>query len=189
MKVDLDGVRHAYQLCFVRSPWAFLTRLPLDQQCGENWQQGPYQQFAGDPVHDLPAQLLTVAFDGPLYTPDAGRNRGSHSVLEINTGLVPWLRTEPYTGGRPLHIMAGASLESLVTLIDLAGGQVYVPLSWGSLPDVSSTIEYPPAPNRYQVSRLKPFKAVEAKRASIRKHAVLLSVTRIVPPPTRRPSA
>jgi len=45
----------------------------------------------GTPSHHLPDQLLTVAFDGPLYTPDTGYDSGSHSVLEINAGLVPWL--------------------------------------------------------------------------------------------------
>jgi hypothetical protein len=32
LTVNLDGVRHAYGLCFVRIPWAYFTCLPLDQQ-------------------------------------------------------------------------------------------------------------------------------------------------------------
>jgi hypothetical protein len=36
LKANLDGVRVTYSLCFVRAPWAFLTRLSLDQQWGEN---------------------------------------------------------------------------------------------------------------------------------------------------------
>jgi hypothetical protein len=138
LKANLDGVRVTYRLCFVRAPWAFLTRLSLDQQWGENWQHSPYQQFAGTPSHHLPDQLLTVAFDGPLYTPDTGYDNGSHSVLEINAGFVPWLRAESYAGGPPLHIMAGATLESFVTSVELAGGQVYVPLGWGIQPGMSS---------------------------------------------------
>ena len=138
LKADLNGVRDTYRLCFVRAPWAFLTRLTLDQQWGENWQHSPYEQFAGTPSHHLPDQLLTVAFDGPLYTPDTGYDSGSHSVHEINAGLVPWLRAESYASGPPLHIMAGATLESFVTSVELAGGQVYVPLGWGIQPGISS---------------------------------------------------
>ena len=38
-------------------------------------------------------------------------------------------------------IMAGATLESFVTSVELAGGQVYVPLGWGILPGISSLAE------------------------------------------------
>jgi hypothetical protein len=132
--VNLDGVRHAYRLCFVRTPWAFLTRVPLDQQWGEYWERAPYQESAGDPYDDAPDQILKVAFDGPLFTPDAGRDGPARSVLDINAGRSPWLRTESYAGGPPLHIMAGVTLESFVISIELAGGCVYVPVGWGVLP-------------------------------------------------------
>ncbi|MGF6300262.1 hypothetical protein OKW42_003592 [Paraburkholderia sp. WC7.3d] len=69
LTADLDGVRHAYGLCFVRAPWAYFTRVPLDQQWGDGWERVPYEQHAGVPYDDMPEQILTVAFDGPLYPP------------------------------------------------------------------------------------------------------------------------
>jgi hypothetical protein len=132
--VNLDGVRHAYRLCFVRTPWAFCTRVPLDQQWGEYWERAPYQESAGDPYDDAPDQILKVAFDGPLFTPDAGRDGHIRSVLDINAGQTPWLRTESYAGGLPLHIMADVTLESFAISVELAGGCVYVPLGWGVPP-------------------------------------------------------
>jgi len=55
-------------------------------------------------------------------------------VLEINRDHVPWLRTESYTGEPPLHLIAGATLESFVQAVDLAGEHAYAPLGWGILP-------------------------------------------------------
>ena len=40
LTTDLDDVRHVYGLCFVRAPWAYFTRLPLDQQWGDGWERG-----------------------------------------------------------------------------------------------------------------------------------------------------
>ena len=131
---NLDGVRHAYRLCFVRAPWAFFTRLSLECQWGDGWETTPYEHCAGNPYDDCADQILRVAVDGPLITPDAGRNGRSLSVLEINRDGVPWLRTENYAGKLPVHIAAGATLESFVESVDLAGGHVSVPLGWGILP-------------------------------------------------------
>ncbi|CAE6761372.1 hypothetical protein R75483_03574 [Paraburkholderia domus] len=50
MIANLDGVRHAYGLCFVRAPWAYFTRLTLDQQWGDGWERVPYEQHAGPPL-------------------------------------------------------------------------------------------------------------------------------------------
>jgi hypothetical protein len=55
-------------------------------------------------------------------------------VLDINAGQTPWLRTESYAGGLPLHIMADVTLESFAISVELAGGCVYVPLGWGVPP-------------------------------------------------------
>jgi hypothetical protein len=130
---NLDGVRHAYGLCFVRAPWAYFTRLPLDQQWGDGWERTPYEQHAGAPYDDGPAQILTVAFDGPLYPPNAGYDGTMHSVIEINRGDAPWLRTQDFIGNAPIHIMAGVTLESFVEQVELAGGRVFAPLGWGAL--------------------------------------------------------
>lgn len=139
-EVNLNGVRDIYRLCFVRSPWAYFTRLPLDRQWGDNWDASPWQLHAGTPYYDRAAQILKVAFDGELYTPDEGRNARSCSVLEINSGFAPWLRTESYVEARPLDIMAGVTLRHFVELIDEAGGTVYAPLGWSELPALSDEV-------------------------------------------------
>lgn len=133
LTADLDGVRHAYALCFVRAPWAYFTRLPLDQQWGDCWEIAPYEKHAGTPYDDSPDQILTVAFDGPLLAPDVGYDGKPLSVNEINRGAVPWLRTQNYVGNAPVHIMAGVTLASFVASVELAGGHVFGPPGWGSV--------------------------------------------------------
>jgi hypothetical protein len=133
LTTDLDAVRHAYGLCFVRAPWAYFTRLPLDQQWGDGWERAPYEKQAGLPYEDAAQQILTVAFDGPLLPPDAGYDGRERSVNEINCGDAPWLRTQDFISNAPIRISAGVSLEQFVELVELAGGHVYAPLSWGSL--------------------------------------------------------
>jgi hypothetical protein len=149
MNADLDGVRHAYGLCFVRAPWAYFTRLPLDLQWGDGWERVPYQQHAAAPYTDSPEQILTVAFDGPLYTPDRGYDDKERSVNEINRGEVPWLRTQSFVSNAPIHIMAGVTLDSFVGQVELAGGHVFAPLGWGALrlePDVRAAASNTPTP-------------------------------------------
>jgi len=133
MSVNLDGARSAYKLCYVRSPWAYFTRLPLDVQWGDHWELSPCGVQTGAPYNDSLDQILKVAFDGPLFAPDQGRNARSLSVLDINRGEAPWLRTESFFGGRPIHIPAGATLDTFLESVELAGGQVYAPLGWGDL--------------------------------------------------------
>lgn len=132
LSADLDGVRHVYGLCFVRAPWAYFTRLPLDQQWGDGWERAPYERNAGVPYDDAPDQILKVAFDGPLYPPDAGYDGKPRSVNDINCGGAPWLHTQDFFGNAPIHIAAGASLEQFVSQVELAGGRVFAPLGWGS---------------------------------------------------------
>ncbi len=133
MTANLEGVRHAYGLCFVRAPWVYFTRLTLDQQWGDGWERVPYEQHAGPPYADSHERILTVAFDGPLYTPDLGYDSKERSVNEINRGEMPWLRTQSFVGNAPIHIMAGVTLESFVEQVELAGGHVFAPLGWGAL--------------------------------------------------------
>ncbi|MFP4894887.1 hypothetical protein [Paraburkholderia sp. EG304] len=130
---NLDGVRGAYALCFVRTPWAYFTRLPLDRQWGDGWERAPYERHARPPYEDAAHQILTVAFDGPLLTPDTGDDARALSVNEINRGDAPWLRTQNDVGNAPVLIVAGVSLERFVELVELSGGRVFAPLGWGAL--------------------------------------------------------
>ena len=146
---NLDGARNRYRLCFVRTPWAYFTRLPLERQWGDRWECAPYQTYAGNPYDDELNQILTVAYDGLLFTPDKGIDGIVCSALDINVGHAPWLRTESYMGGPPLQIMAGATLESFVEMVELAGGHVFAPIGWADLGDAcgGSAPAAEPSPN------------------------------------------
>ncbi len=141
---NLCGVRDRYRLCFVRTPWAFFTRLPLERQWGDRWEIAPYQAYAGDPYDDSPDQILMLAYAGPLFTPDKGIDGIVCSALDVKVGKVPWLRTESYAGGPPLKVMAGATLETFVQTVELAGGSVFAPLGWADLGDSQCTASQPP---------------------------------------------
>lgn len=132
MRVDLSSVQANYRLCFVRTPWACFTRLPLDRQWGDRWECAPYAPQAGLPYADEPGQILKLAFDGPLLAPDASSYAQPCSVQQINDGRLPWLRTAGYFGGEPVFVMAGATPQQFAELIELAGGTVYVPLGWAA---------------------------------------------------------
>ncbi|MFX1764972.1 hypothetical protein PWP93_20765 [Paraburkholderia sp. A1RI-2L] len=133
-RVDLTAVQETYRLCYVHAPWAYFTRVPLDQQWGDHWERSPYTSEAGLPYGGEPDQILKVAFDGPLLTPETGEHAHPYSVQEINDRRAPWLRTDSYFGGPPVHIMAGATLQHFTERVELAGGTVYAPVGWGQLP-------------------------------------------------------
>jgi hypothetical protein len=130
---NLSGVHSIHGLCFVRAPWAYFTRLPLAQQWGDRWEIASCKGPAGAPYSDSPDQILTVAFDGPLLMPDKAYDGRLRSVMEINCGKVPWLRTHGFGDVAPIQIMAGATLESFVKSVELAGGHVFAPFAWGAL--------------------------------------------------------
>jgi len=135
-RVDLSAVQSVYRLCYVRPPWAWFTRIPLDRQWGEHWERAPYMRESGLPYSDAADQILKVGFDGPLLGPEEGEHAHPYSVQEINMKLAPWLRTQSYLGGPTIHIMAGVTLRRFTELVELAGGMVYAPLGWGELPKV-----------------------------------------------------
>ena len=120
LRVDLGGVGDNYRLCFVQGPWAYFTRIGLDHQWGDGWDKAPYQFHAHTPYDGSPDQILKVAFDGPLFPPEAGLNGHSLSVLAVNAGVSPWLRTESYFHGTQIHNMAGVTLLRFIELIELS---------------------------------------------------------------------
>ncbi|MBB3261917.1 hypothetical protein F4827_006791 [Paraburkholderia bannensis] len=133
-RVDLSAVQNAYGLCYVRTPWAWFTRIALDRQWGERWEHAPYMRESGLPYADEPDQILKLGFDGPLLGPEEGAHAHSYSVQEINARKTAWLRSENYFGGVPIHIMSGVTIQRFTELVELAGGMVYAPLGWGQLP-------------------------------------------------------
>ncbi|WP_028219896.1 hypothetical protein [Paraburkholderia oxyphila] len=136
-RVDLTAVQETYRLCYVCTPWAYFTRAPLDQQWGDHWERAPYTSVAGLPYGGEPDQILKVAFDAALLTPETGEHAHPFSVQEINDRRAPWLRTDSYFSGPTVHIMAGATLQRFTELVELAGGAVYAPVGWGQLPEPS----------------------------------------------------
>jgi hypothetical protein len=131
--INLHDANGGYKLCFVRAPWAYFTRLPLDQQWGDGWERAPYNKEAGAPYDEVPGQILTVAFEGPLDTPDVEGNGNIPSVIAINHGETPWLYTDAFVSKIPIRIMGGDSLQSFVEQVERAGGRVFAPSSWGAL--------------------------------------------------------
>ncbi|WP_321845171.1 hypothetical protein [Paraburkholderia bannensis] len=140
-RVDLSAVQDVYRLCYVRTPWAWFTRIALDQQWGERWERGPYTSESGLPYADEPDQILKLGFDGSLLSPEEGAHADTYSVQDINAKKTAWLHTENYFGGFPIRIMAGVSLQRFTELVELAGGMVYAPLGWGQLPTLHLTLD------------------------------------------------
>ena len=132
-------------LCYVEKPWAYFTTQPLRNQCGDDWEDSLYQYNSGPPYEwqptirkenskgervDIPNperewEIVKIAFDGPFEAPsDCYPN--SFSVREINTGIVPWLKTAKYECDvEDIKIFPGVTLSIFVELIYKAGGKVY----------------------------------------------------------------
>jgi hypothetical protein len=121
-------VRPVFRLCYVDGPWAwFTTRDPFTEQWGDDWNDAPYQDNAGDPNEWRPDRgvpeyrLLKVAYDGPLYTPaDRGLSR---SVQEINETGLPWLLSQ-YVPAE-VEILGGALFHEFERTVRQVGGRVY----------------------------------------------------------------
>jgi hypothetical protein len=56
------------------TPGAFFTRLPPGCQWSDRCEVAPYERCARAPYDDSLDQILKIAFDGPLATPDAARD-------------------------------------------------------------------------------------------------------------------
>ena len=99
-----------YGLCFVRAPWAYFTRLPLDQQWGDGWERAPYEQHAG-PYPTVGAADPDRRLRRAAVFADLGYDGKERSANEINRGDAPWLRTQDFVGNAPVQIMAGVTLD------------------------------------------------------------------------------
>ena len=122
-------MRPVFRLCYVDGPWAwFTTRDPFTKQWGDDWNDAPCQDNAGDPYEWRPDRgvpeyrLLKVAYDGPLRTP-TGRGL-SHSVQEINETGIPWLLTES-TAPAEIAVRGGATFPVFEQAVRWSGGRVY----------------------------------------------------------------
>lgn len=129
--LNLDAV-----LCFVRGSEAYFTTQKLEDQWGDDWNDRPYEYNAGYPYDDYENpprwKILNVFFEaGSLEEPHHGYCNSPFSVEDINHGAAPWLRTGKWTrtDQQRVIIPAGTTLRDFVPLIEMAGGQVYFPIS------------------------------------------------------------
>ena len=121
-------------LCYIKGPWAFFTTLPLEDQCGDDWNDAPYEHNAGYPYEPREGEsweIVKIAWDGPFITPDDGVINSKYSVQSINRGDVAWLRPVSWEKMfRP--ITAGTTLQEFKDRMISAGGMVYFP--WDDQP-------------------------------------------------------
>lgn len=122
-------------LCYIRDDWAYFTTQPLAEACGEGWSKVPYEHnsspprsydamFDGARFKRKPWAITKVAFDGAFTRPSTDYGNSPFSVVAINKGAAPWLRTEFDTIF--VAIPAGTPLSRFKELVREAGGKVYV---------------------------------------------------------------
>lgn len=115
-----------HRLCYVSGCWAYFTRLPLDEQWGDDWDDVPYEHNAGTPYADEAGQIISIAWEGPFDQPDWGHQNSPYSVKSINAGAIAWLR--PYRWYEsPLVVPAGVTIREFYEIVTGIGGTVYIP--------------------------------------------------------------
>lgn len=120
-----------YRLCYVSGPWAYFTTQDVEKQWGDDWDDAPYEHNAGEPYEPMTERgedwaIRKVAWEGPFVTPDEGHLNSPYSVRAINRGWrVSWLQTDEFHEGPPVSIPAGTIMREFVSLVRMAGGEVY----------------------------------------------------------------
>lgn len=51
-----------YKLCHVERNFAYFTRLPLDEQWGDDWNDAPYEHNAGTPYDEEKYCCIGILF-------------------------------------------------------------------------------------------------------------------------------
>lgn len=142
-------------LCYVEEPWAYFTTKALEKQWGDDWNDAPYEDNAGDPyephfsgLYSRDGQMVRctdhrrdgspgwrivkVAYDNTrLETPAehckyTSRGYSSWTVEQINRGETPWLKTASWYSGVHYDVMAGTKLSDFIKIIKADGGTVYL---------------------------------------------------------------
>ena len=121
-------------MCYVEGRIAYFTTQDLKEQWGDDWNDAPYEHNAEIPYQDWDAErekrpprweIVRLAFECPLSTPDAGTINSRYSVQRINAGAIAWLRDE-FGDGKGVDIPAGTTLSEFKRLVKKSGGRVYV---------------------------------------------------------------
>jgi len=134
-KEDRDNAK----LCYISGDWAYFTTQDVTEQWGDDWNDAPYEHNAGRPYDfreynrergDEPWSIFEVALSTNLSTPCEGHTNSPYCVQDINRGDVPWLQSNAWSMAG-IRIMAGTTFKEFVTIINQAGGTVYVPYAMG----------------------------------------------------------
>lgn len=107
-----------YKLCYVEDDLAWFTRLPLEEQWGDDWDKPYYYSNAGWPYDE--ENLIRLSF----FCPDLEEPKDiidcPYSVKAINSGAVAWLSDRD-----KVSINAGCSVMDFIQLVKKAQGNVY----------------------------------------------------------------
>lgn len=125
---NIDIILNA-ELCYVEGNMAYFTTQGVNKQWGDDWDDAPYEFNAGPPygpregIDDHYWQIIKIGWEGPFMTPEDRCLNSEYSVLDINSGKVPWL-SEPYIHNE--EIWAGEPLGEFCRKIIQNGGKIYV---------------------------------------------------------------
>ena len=108
-------------LCYVDMPWCYFTRLALEDEHGDDWNDAPYYCNASPPYGDT----MMVAIEADAEAQEDAEPHTYRSVDEINRRTVPWLTLEPYDK-ESVYVWAGTPLSEFKRLVRKTGGDIYV---------------------------------------------------------------
>lgn len=114
----MDASNH--KLCYVENGIMYFTE-DFEDVKGDDWNDSPYEDNAGEPYEELVTVLIAFKFDYKTREP---ADRGSFSVNEINKGAVPWLYNDNCGG-----LYGGDDLDKCIDWLQKAG------YKWGELHD------------------------------------------------------
>mgnify|MGYP005757311191 CR=1 FL=1 len=119
MKIKKIDKIEQYKLCYVEDNFAWFTKLPLNEQWGDDWDDAPYECNAGIPYDK--ENLVVLSFMAPcLYEPRSSYLNSPYSVEAINNGACAWL-----TDRDKISIVAGCGIEEFISKIKQVGGIVF----------------------------------------------------------------
>jgi len=137
--MSYEEERDNAKLCYISGDWAYFTTQDVTEQWGDDWNDAPYEHNAGRP-YDFreynreegkePWSIFEVALSTNLSTPCEGTVNSQYSVQYINRKAVPWLQSNPWSEPG-ICIWAGTTFKEFATIINQAGGTVYVPYAVG----------------------------------------------------------
>lgn len=124
-----------HRLCYVDGNKAYFTRIPMEKQWGDDWDDAPYEHNAGEPYveheHDVIAVYVETGNNcSELRTPCYGFTNSPYSVKSINNREVPWITYLIYSklGSHSTNqLFAGIPLEEFAEIIWANNGIIYFP--------------------------------------------------------------